>query len=319
MAPIPSIPSLAKKLCILLFVLLTLTLSCRLGEKWHTATLLYFDTVCQVEVSCSTSAFKSALKEVHRIFSEIETHFSPGSEDYSSPIVINLFQRALKVYHDSNGCFDITVGPLSRIWGFLTDSRNVPTPQEINSILKLIGTEKIREENETLLLLPGMELDWGSIAKGFGVDLASQSLMKLGISKGFINAGGDLYCWGENPDNKPWQVGIQHPRKSGYLGILSISGLGAATTGDYQRYFIQGEVRYHHIFNPHTGYPAQGKQSVTVCGPETVLCDALSTALFVSTQPEKILEKYPDYGAITVDSRGKLSFIGKALPFRTLE
>ncbi|NOR21317.1 MAG: hypothetical protein GQ476_01260, partial [Candidatus Aminicenantes bacterium] len=75
----------------------------------------------------------------------------------------------------------------------------------------------------------------------------------------------------------------------------------------------------HHVFDPRTGYPAQGKQSVTVCGPETLICDALSTALFVSQEPEKILEKYPDYGAIIADSDGNLSFLGKTYPFNPIE
>jgi thiamine biosynthesis lipoprotein len=164
-----------------------------------------------------------------------------------------------------------------------------------------------------------MELDWGGIAKGYGIDLASKSLLEMGISRGFINAGGDLYCWGKNPDNRDWNIGIQHPRKEGYLGILSISDLGAATTGDYQRYFMVNGVRYHHVFDPRTGYPAKGKRSVTVIGPETVLCDALSTALFVCKQPAKILEKYPDYGVIIVDSDGKLFILGKTYPFRSLQ
>lgn len=288
-------------------------------EKWHTFTVLAFDTVCEVEIFCSGSAFKSAQEEVHRIFSEIESHFSPGINDYSSPIVFILFQRALKVYYDSNGSFDITVAPLSRAWGFFDKSYSLPAPEQIESILKLIGMEKIEERNKTLVLPLGMELDWGGIAKGFGIDLASKALIEMGISRGFINAGGDLYCWGKNPDNLAWNIGIKHPRKSGFLGALSISDLGAATAGDYQRYFVRDGVRYHHIFNPRTGYPVQGKQSVTVCGPETVLCDALSTALFVSQQPEKILEKYPDYGAIIVDSDGNLSFLGKPYPFRPME
>lgn len=318
MEPIPSIRPLAKKRFLFLFVFFLFLFSCRTIEKWHTATLLYFDTVCEIKLFCSASTFKSAQQEVHRIFSEIEYHFSPGSDDHSSSIVLNLFQRALKIYHDSSGCFDITVAPLSRVWGFLNNSHCVPIPQEIKSILKYIGMDKIDEENGTLSLLPGMELDWGGIAKGFGIDLASQSLIEMGISRGFINAGGDLYCWGKNPDNQLWNIGIKHPRKSGFLGVLSISNLGAATTGDYQRYFERNRVRYHHIFDPRTGYPARGKQSVTVCGPESLICDALSTALFVCQQPEEILEKYPDYGAIIVDSNGKLSFAGKACPFRLL-
>ncbi len=262
---------------------------------------------------------KSAQEEVYRVFSEIESLFSPGAEDYSSPLVLDLFQRGLKVYHDSNGCFDITVAPLSRIWGFFDKSYVVPAPDHVKSVLKLIGMEKIVQKDEVLILLPGMELDWGAIAKGYGIDLASKSLQKMGISRGFINAGGDLFCWGKNPSGQPWNIGIKHPRESGFLGVLSIQDLGAATTGDYQRYFLKDGIRYHHVFNPRTGYPAQGKQSVTVCGPETLICDALSTALFVSQEPEIILEKFPDYGAIIVDADGNLSFLGKAYTFNPME
>jgi len=92
---------LVRKPCILLLAFLCLLLSCHVKEKWHTSTLLAFDTVCEIRIYCSGSAFKSAQEEVHRIFSEIESHFSPGTENYSSPIVLNLFKKALRVYHDS--------------------------------------------------------------------------------------------------------------------------------------------------------------------------------------------------------------------------
>jgi len=314
---IPSTPPLAKKLFVFLLVFLLFIFSCQVKEKWQTLTILVFDTLCEIKVFCSPAKFKASQKEIQRIFSEIESSFSPGAGDNSSPLVLELFGTALKVYHDSEGCFDITVGPLSRLWGFFNKSNFVPAPEKIKSTLKYVGMEKVKEEKEALILLPGMELDWGGIAKGFAVDLASKSLIKMGISSGFVNAGGDLYCWGKNPDNEPWQIGIKHPRKSGFLGVLSLSDLGAATSGDYQRFFEVAGIRYHHIFNPKTGYPAQGKQSVTIIGPEALFCDALSTALFVSQKPEKILEKYPDYGAILVDSEGNLSFKGKSYPFHT--
>ncbi len=308
-------PQLARKLFLLLLVFLSFILGCRVGEKWHTSTFLFFDTICQINIFSSASDFKTAQEEVFQIFTEIEKHFSPGIKDYSSPIVLDLFHRALKVYHDSDGCFDITVSPLSRIWGFLGNQRRLPPSQEIESALRHIGMEKVKEQNGSLILLAEMEFDWGGIAKGLGIDLASKSLIEMGISRGFINAGGDLYCWGNNPDDKAWNIGIDHPREKGYFGVISISDLGAATTGDYQRYFMRDEVRYHHVFDPRTGYPARGKRSVTVIGPETVLCDALSTALFVSQQPEKVLEKYPDYGAIIVDSDGNISLLGKPYSF----
>ena len=316
--PAPSTRSLARKLFFLPLIL-SLFLSCQVKEKWQTSTILVFDTLCEIKVFCSSAKFKSCQEEVQRIFSEIESSFSPGAGDFSSPLVINLFRSALQVSQDSDGCFDITVGPLSRLWGFLSNSRFVPAPEKIKSTLKYIGMEKIKEQDGLLILLNGMELDWGGIAKGLAVGLASESLIKIGIARGFVNAGGDLYCWGKNPDNQPWQVGIKHPRKSGFLGVLSLSNLSAATSGDYQRFFEVNGIRYHHIFDPKTGYPAQGKQSVTVVGPEAVLCDALSTALFVSQKPERILERYPEYGAILVDSKGNLSFAGKTYPLRTME
>jgi thiamine biosynthesis lipoprotein len=160
-----------------------------------------------------------------------------------------------------------------------------------------------------------MGLDWGGIAKGLAVDRAAQAIQALGIARGFINAGGNLFCWGKNPDGGPWKIGVKHPRRDGFLGVLSISDVGAATSGDYQRYFESEGVRYHHIFDPKTGYSARGKQSVTVIGPEAVICDALSTALFVSPDPERILKKYPDYGAIIVDAEGNVSIAGKKYTF----
>ncbi len=310
---------MAKKFIPLLLVCSFLFFSCGTREKWQTSTLLVFDTLCEIKVFCDSSAFRAAQEEVEGIFSEIESLFSPEAENYASPMLLELYAKALQVYHDSDGCFDITVGPLSRLWGFLSKSYHIPSSSQIESTLKMTGMEKLKVEDGALILLPGMKLDWGAIAKGFAIDLASQALIEMGISSGFLNAGGDLYCWGKNPDNQGWNIGIKHPRERGYFGILSISKLGAATTGDYQRYFIRDGIRFHHVFDPRTGYPASGRQSVTVCGPETLLCDALSTALFVAKEPEKILKKYPEYGAIIVDSAGNLSFIGKAYPFRPAE
>jgi thiamine biosynthesis lipoprotein len=233
-------------------------------------------------------------------------------------MILRLYRDAVQVYHDSEGSFDITVGPLTRVWGFWDKSFRFPTQKEINACLKSVGMDKVKETGGSLLLSSYSELDWGGIAKGFGIDLAYQALLSIGIKRGFLNSGGDLVCWGKNPNNKNWQVGVKHPRKSGYLGVLSISDTAAATTGDYQRYFIKDDIRYHHVLDPYTGYPARGKQSVTVVGPKATFCDALSTALFVSKNPEKLLKKYPDYGAIVVDKEGNITILGKSYPFRIL-
>ncbi len=295
--------------------LIMLIVSCqRVSEKWHTATILFFDTVCEINLFCPTEGFDSAKREISNVFQDIETHFSPGANVHSSAPVITLFQRGLAIYRHSEGCFDITVAPLSRIWGFRDHSHRVPSREEIDRALEKIGMDKISLKTDELHLMPGMELDWGGIAKGFGIDLAYQAMIQAGIKSGFINAGGDLYCWGKNPDQESWRIGIKNPRGRGISAILYIADTGAATTGDYQRFFLQDGIRYHHVFDPKSGYPSEGKQSVTVVGPETLVCDALSTALFVSKQPEEILKKFQDYGAMVIDAVGELYFIGKEYP-----
>ncbi len=301
---------------IFLLVLLggLLCVRCGVQEKWHAASFFFFDTLCEVNLYTSQGHFLSAQEDIHRIFTDIDTYFSPEAEDYSSQTVLALFREANSLHQASAGTFDITIAPLSRLWGFLDGDHSVPDSDSIKKTLALIGMDKIHDQKTFLDLPEGMSLDWGGIAKGYGIDLAARILKESGITKGFINAGGDLYCWGKNPSKTSWKIGIKHPRNEGFIGVLEIRDLGAATAGDYQRFFIQDGIRYHHIFNPKTGYPALGKQSVTIVGPETLLCDALSTALFVSLHPETILEEYPDYGAVIVDSNGSLSILGKEFP-----
>ena len=289
---------------------------CRSYNAWRKTTFMYFDTVCEVQLYCSTPVFAEAREAIDREFSEVSRLFSPGSGDHSAPRVRALFSQARGVFLSSRGCFDISVGSLSRLWGFHSEDLRVPEPEEIREALRFVGLDKIRVHTDRLEVPEGMELDWGAIAKGYGIDLAARSLIDLGIERGFINAGGDIFCWGTNPRGLPWQVGIKHPRDNGFLGVLSLTGQGAATTGDYQRFFIRDGVRYHHVFDPRTGRPARGKQSVTVAGPQASLCDALSTALFVSESPEEIMLDYPEYGAFLVDTEGRITSLGKAFPLR---
>lgn len=301
----------------LLFPLLGIFLwpQCGIMEKWHETSFFFFDTLCEVKLYTTQRLFLLAQEDIRRIFTDIDTYFSPEAEDFSSQAVLSLFRKASAFYQATHGDFDITVAPLSKLWGFFDGNPRVPESELIQETLEFIGMEKIIDQKTVLDLPEGLSMDWGGIAKGHGIDLAARHLIESGITKGFINAGGDLYCWGENPAKNSWRIGIKHPRKPGFIGVLEIRDLGAATAGDYQRFFIQDGIRYHHIFNPKTGYPAQGKQSVTVIGPEALFCDALSTALFVTSYPEEILQKYPEYGAVIVDSDGTLSILGKEYPF----
>lgn len=293
--------------------------SCRKPQSWRTFTLLYFDTICEIKIYCGPEIEHKAAEKCKTLFSEVEIVFSPDSRNLNHPMALELFRRAQKIHEASGGDFDITVAPLSRLWGFRDESHRVPPPHKIQETLQRIGMEKTALENGWLILPENMEWDWGAVAKGYGIDRAVGALKELDIERGFINAGGDLFCWGVNPENEPWKIGVKHPRKSGILGILSLKDEAAATTGDYQRFFIEAGVRYHHVFDPKTGYPARGRRSVTVIGPEAVLCDALSTALFISRNPEALLEKYSRYGAVLVDDKGTVTQMGKVFPFRPVQ
>ncbi len=306
-----SIPLPARLRLVFSGLALLLLLSCSSGPEWNSSSLFFFDTVCDIQVWCAPPLAAAAREEVSTIFTDIENEFSPGRLDLASPAVIHLFRAASRFYRDSDGYFDISVGALSQLWGFSTKAYRVPSSEEVKKTLAVVGTEKIKEEDARLVLPAGMILDWGGIAKGMGVDLAAAALREMGIERGFINCGGDLFCWGENPEGKAWRIGIKHPRGQGFIGVISATGTAVATSGDYQRYFERGGQRYHHIFNPKTGYPARGKQSVTVVGPETLTCDALSTALFASSSPSAVIENYPEYGAIIVEANGNIVTLGK--------
>jgi len=302
----------ARKRFSLFIFLLVAVVNCRVKERWQSYTLFFFDTVCDIQIFCQATQVKPTQEEISRIFAEIEENFSPGHQDLSSPLVLELFQLSRQVYQNTGGFFDISVGPLVELWGFSSKAYRVPRAEEVRAVLPLVGMDKIRLEANEIVLQPGMKLDWSGIAKGWAVDRAARALRDMGITRGFINAGGDLFCWGANPDSGDWRIGIKHPRQKGFLGVLSLRETGVATSGDYQRYFERDGIRYHHIFDPTSGYPARERQSVTVIGPETMLCDALATALFVSPEPEAILKKYPDYGALLVNSRGEAAVIGKS-------
>jgi len=127
-----------------------------------------------------------------------------------------------------------------------------------------------------------MSLNLGAIGKGFAVDQAIRELKKIGIKSGLINAGGDLRSFGLIKGQRPWHIGIQHPRKPEQIIIsLDIKDKGIATTGDYQRYFIKNKARYHHILNPKNGWPTNKTISATVVADTVMDADALSTALFI--------------------------------------
>lgn len=196
-------------------------------------------------------------------------------------------QEAAALSDWTSGCFDPTVAALTDLWGIGTDSARVPAQGEITQALRHVGAENIEfgeldaSERWNVRLKNGVQLDLGGIAKGIAADACVASLRDA-KAEGLLQLGGNIYAVGENR-GKPWVIGIADPdNNADYIATVAVRDLSVVTSGDYERFFEQNGTRYHHIFDPRTGYPADsGLRSVTVIDENSTRADALSTALFV--------------------------------------
>jgi thiamine biosynthesis lipoprotein len=206
-----------------------------------------------------------------------------GNPAKASTEVLEVIQRAGEISKASGGHFDISVGALLDLWGFEGSGSRVPSKVEVEKALRSIGYGAIvvDEEAATVELTKGMRIDLGGIAKGYAVDRAYELLTLKGYGNVIVNAGGDMRVGGRKP-NGPWVIGIQDPRdRSRILATFDAEGTSVATSGDYERYFEIDGIRYHHLLNPFTGFPARGCRSVTILAKEALSADALATAVFV--------------------------------------
>lgn len=227
-----------------------------------------------------------------------------AGKDYISvnPEVLNIIKKSIEYSRLSNGAFDITVGPLIKLWGIGTKDARVPSEEEIKERLALVGFENIKIDkvkNSVKLDKTGMIIDLGGIAKGYAADQAVKVLTEHGIKKAIINLGGSaVFVIGTKDNNELWSIGLQHPRigqGGGFMGILDESDKAVSTSGDYEKYFIKDGKRYHHILDPTTGYPAEsGITADTIVLDSSIEdssmdSDALSTIVFI-LGPEKGLK-----------------------------
>lgn len=193
----------------------------------------------------------------------------------------------------SNGAFDVTVGPLMKLWDFGGDNPQLPTPERIEATLKLVGGKDLvlsEKQKTAMLAREGMRIDLGGVAKGYATERALQVLKGHGIKKALIDAGGNIRVLGRNRQDAPWRIGIKDPRKAdAIIAVLQLEDASAVTSADYYRDFQIGGKRYHHILDPRTGYPAAHCMSATVITRDAGVADILSTVFFV-LPPEKALE-----------------------------
>ena len=195
-----------------------------------------------------------------------------------------LLSWALQHSQETDGAFDITIAPLVELWGITSDSPRVPSQEEIDALLPLVGYEHVHQSAYyNISLDEGCAVDLGGIAKGYASDRVAAIFARHGITSGTISLGGNVYVCGSKPNGQPWVVAIQDPRSDGYAVTVALTDSFAVTSGGYQRYYTapDGTV-YQHILAPKTGYPVESDLlSVSILCDNGTMADAYSTALYV--------------------------------------
>ncbi len=220
--------------------------------------------------------------------------------------LLHVINTALHYCEVSDGRFDITTGKLSDMYKFATEEPAVPSASDIEAELAHVGYKNIKVNGNIVTLGdPLAEADLGAIAKGYIADRLKDYLVENGVEHAIINLGGNVLCVGGRPDGNPFTVDIQYPFKdqSEKIATLSIDDLSVVTSGIYERCFESGGRLYHHILDPATGYPYDnGLVSVSVVGPCSEDCDALSTTLFSMGLDEglALIDSLPEYSAVFI-------------------
>jgi thiamine biosynthesis lipoprotein len=225
---------------------------------------------------------------------------------------LEIVQAAVYAGDQTEGGFDVTVGPIVKLWDF--NKETLPDTASVAERLPFVGYQNIVIDavaSTVFLKKDGVQMDLGGIIKGFAADKAVAVLQKNGMEGGIVAVAGDIRVFGRQPDGRPWHLGVQNPRQKGdndvLLATLDLEDKSISTSGDYQRYFIRDGVRYHHLFNPKTGFPESLCQSVTVIAPSATLTDPFATGIFIMG-PKKGLALLERLGmdGIIVDRDGKI-------------
>jgi thiamine biosynthesis lipoprotein len=294
------IKKLLKISSIILFIII-LTTGCSRQKKVYSLTIEKIGTFIQISVFTSGEKLADeAFNTVSNVFDEVNIQMSAHRDDsllsrinQSSgigpvkvpPEFFNLIEDSLMYSRKTNGAFDLTVGPVIRLYGFYRREGYLPSEEELKDALSRVGWRKVITDPKASAIFlseSGMSLDLGAIAKGYAVDRAINKLKALGVTDALVNAGGNLYALGDK-GGEGWSVGIQHPihNEKIYLTI-EMKNRAVATSGCYQRFVTVGDKTYCHILDARTGLAINnGMQSATIVGPTAEDVDAIATCVMI--------------------------------------
>lgn len=276
-----------------------------------------------VTIKLYDNATEEVFTKVFDKLREIENKMTINSED-SEVIRINANagKDSIKVSDDtfyviekgkyfselSMGRFEISIGPLVKLWNIGSEDAKVPTQDEIENKKELVNFSNVilnESEKSVMLKEEGMTLDLGGIAKGYGADEVVKILREHGVEHAIANLGGNVFAYGNKPDGTPWKVGVQNPKspRGDYIGIAEVVNKTVVTSGIYERYFEEEGKKYHHILDADTGYPVENNLAgVSIIADSSIDADSLSTAVFAMGIDEgmKLIESLENADAVFV-------------------
>lgn len=265
----------------------------------------------------------------NQLFAEVnrlELIFSAKLEDselshlnntaYNSPIKVSdelfeIIETSIIYYELSNYAFDISLGNLISLWNIGSDEYYLPTESEVEKYINKFNVKNIvmDKENKTIMYSsPDINIDLGAIAKGYIGEKIAEMAKKLNVHCGILSFGGNIVTIGERYNNEAWTIGITDPMDTSKIAsYIEVTDKSIVTSGNYERYFVKNNVRYHHILDPSTGFPAQsGIISSTIIGDSSTICDILSTTCFIIGLEDatKLIESLDGIEAIFIDANG---------------
>lgn len=292
---------------------------------WFTGTAGIMGTNIYTEIwapndvsgKAAVSAVMTEMERINQLMSTYIAHSEVSlvnKQAAKDPVAVSdeLFELLLLsvgLSEDTGGSFDITYASVGYLYDFRAKKR--PQQGEIDALLDAIDYRHIvlNPDNKTVYFAhPNVKIDLGGIAKGHAIDNNLQILAEMGVKHALVTAGGDTGLLGDRC-GRPWKVGIRDPRDTNRQAVvLPLENIAMSTSGDYERYFEEGQTRYHHIISPTSGKSAYQVQSVTIVGDRSTFNDALSTAVFVMGVQEGIdlLNRTPGYEVLIVDNQRKL-------------
>lgn len=228
----------------------------------------------------------------------------------------------------SNGCFNLVIGPLVKLWRIGFTDAKVPTDEEIQARMNLIDLTQVEldDENETVYLAKsGMEMDLGALAKGYFADQLKNFLKAEGVTAGIVDLGGNVLTIGKSPKHPSgyWQIGIQDPlrQRGNLMAAVAIQDQSVVTSGIYERFIKIGDTLYHHIFDSKTGYPVESEiASVTIVSDESIDGEVWTTLLFAETPADALvrLNEHASIEGIVVTRQQEMLISDKLKPSVTM-